>query len=68
VHRESAQKTPQKPVPFTLTPGVVVASDRISEDEMVEVEGLGDQRIELVTEERVLPHSKRYSSGSWVMK
>jgi hypothetical protein len=68
VHRESAQKTPRKPVPFTLTPGVVVASDRISEDEMVEVEGLGDQRIELVTEERVLPHSKRYSSGSWVMK
>jgi hypothetical protein len=51
-------------VPFTLMPIVVVASDRITEDEE---EGLRDQKSELVAEERVLPHSKRYSSGSWVM-
>jgi hypothetical protein len=49
-------------------PDVVVASDRISEDRIDEVEGLGGRRLELVTEERVLPHSKRYSSGLWVMK
>jgi hypothetical protein len=49
-------------------PDVVVASDRVSEDGMDEMEGLGGRRLELVTEERVVPHSKRYSSGSWVMK
>jgi hypothetical protein len=68
VHREPPQRAAQKPVPYTLMPDVVVASDRISEDGIDEVEGLGGRRLELVTEERVLPHSKRYSSGLWVMK
>jgi hypothetical protein len=68
VHREPPKRAARKPVPYTLMPDVVVASDRISEDGTDEVGGLGGGRLELVTEERVLPHSKRYSSGSWVMK
>lgn len=64
VHREPPLKAPRKPVPVTLVPSLVVATDRAVEDG---TESLGDRSLEIVNAGPVRPVNKRHSGVSWVL-
>lgn len=64
VHRDPYQKILRKPVPFTIMPSLVVASDRPVEND---TKRPMDRGLGLTVEKPTRPVSKRHSGVSWVV-